>query len=163
MFAGQVFDGNDFEGNCTLRGGAGNDLMNAGIGVDTFVGGLGADTVEFSEDIATGVYDSGVGGGNRDVIADFNGAAGDKIDFRFIRDNLTFVGEEFDPGRERGRLRRDRRQHHPAREHRPRQPRPWTSRSSSRASISGSTRATSCSEQGRGGRRPVGRPAAAPV
>ena len=46
----------------------------------------------------TGVYDSGVGGGNRDVIADFNGAAGDKIDFRFIRDNLTFVGEEFDPG-----------------------------------------------------------------
>ena len=101
LFAGNAFNEDGVEeGNSILNGGAGNDVMNAGSDTDTFTGGRGADTFEFTNDFVNGVpvYDSGVGGGNRDRITDFNGGQGDKIDFRFLTDNLTFVGEEFDPG-----------------------------------------------------------------
>ena len=100
LIAGITFNGvGATEGNSTLNGGAGNDRMNAGTDADTFIGGTGADIFEFADDIVGGVpvYDSGVGKGNRDRITDFHGAEGDKIDFRFLHDDLTFVGEEFDP------------------------------------------------------------------
>ena len=72
--------------------------MNAGNDADTFIGGTGADIFEFAQDAGEPVYDSGVGRGNRDRVVDFKGSEGDKISFRFIADDLTFVGEEFDPG-----------------------------------------------------------------
>jgi Ca2+-binding RTX toxin-like protein len=101
LIAGITFDGpGATEGRSILNGGAGNDRMNAGSDADTFTGGIGADIFEFADDIVSGVpvYDSGVGAGHRDRITDFRGSEGDKIDFRFLHDDLSFVGEAFDPG-----------------------------------------------------------------
>jgi Ca2+-binding RTX toxin-like protein len=99
LIAGNTFNEDGAEdGNSTLNGGAGNDRMNAGNDADTFIGGTGADIFEFAQDVGEAVYDSGVGKGNRDRIVDFDGGEGDKVSFRFIADDLTFVGEEFDPG-----------------------------------------------------------------
>ncbi|MDG4882627.1 DUF5801 repeats-in-toxin domain-containing protein [Mesorhizobium sp. WSM4884] len=55
-------------GNDTLVGGAGNDLLVGGSGQDTLTGGTGADTFRLDHlDI-------------KDLITDYNGAEGDKID-----------------------------------------------------------------------------------
>ncbi|RWB79173.1 MAG: type I secretion C-terminal target domain-containing protein [Mesorhizobium sp.] len=55
-------------GNDTLNGGSGNDLLVGGSGQDTLTGGAGADTFRLDHlDI-------------KDLITDYNGAEGDKID-----------------------------------------------------------------------------------
>ncbi|MER8412022.1 MULTISPECIES: Ig-like domain-containing protein, partial [unclassified Mesorhizobium] len=70
--------GNDFldggAGNDTLDGGAGNDLLIGGAGQDTLTGGTGADTFKLDHlDI-------------KDLITDFNGGEGDKIDLTGLFD-----------------------------------------------------------------------------
>ncbi|TIN02585.1 MAG: type I secretion C-terminal target domain-containing protein, partial [Mesorhizobium sp.] len=71
-------DGNDIlyggSGNDTLIGGAGNDLLVGGFGQDTLTGGTGADTFKLDHlDI-------------KDLITDFNGGEGDKIDLTALFD-----------------------------------------------------------------------------
>ncbi|RWC97286.1 MAG: type I secretion C-terminal target domain-containing protein, partial [Mesorhizobium sp.] len=66
--------GNDilqgFAGADTLNGGAGDDLLIGGAGHDTLTGGTGADTFKLDP------LDLNI----KDLIADYNGAEGDKID-----------------------------------------------------------------------------------
>jgi Ca2+-binding RTX toxin-like protein len=56
-----------------LLGGAGNDVLNGGTGKDTLTGGTGSDIFVFA------AGDSGLGGGVRDLITDFQ-AGVDRID-----------------------------------------------------------------------------------
>ncbi|RUV36199.1 type I secretion C-terminal target domain-containing protein, partial [Mesorhizobium sp. M7A.F.Ca.MR.148.00.0.0] len=61
-------------GNDILNGGAGNDLLIGGAGADQFTGGTGADTFKLDHlDI-------------KDLITDFNGGEGDKIDLTALFD-----------------------------------------------------------------------------
>lgn len=72
-------------GNDILNGGAGNDILIGGAGKDTLTGGTGADTFKFiaaSESLGTTTAD-------RDVVADFVRAQGDKIDLSGIDANTT--------------------------------------------------------------------------
>ncbi|TIV02988.1 MAG: type I secretion C-terminal target domain-containing protein, partial [Mesorhizobium sp.] len=57
-------------GNDTLNGGAGNDLLIGGLGQDTLTGGTGADTFKLDH-LELNI---------KDLITDYNGAEGDKID-----------------------------------------------------------------------------------
>jgi len=73
--------GSDF-----LIGGAGNDVITGGAGSDTMSGGSGADRFvyqAFSESSPTG---------GQDLIFDFNGAEGDRIDFSAIQQSFSFIG-----------------------------------------------------------------------
>lgn len=63
-------------GRDVLRGGKGNDFLEGGRGTDILSGGQGADVFVFSK-----LADMGVGT-RRDIVTDFNGAAGDRIDLR---------------------------------------------------------------------------------
>jgi Ca2+-binding RTX toxin-like protein len=74
-------------GNDMLRGSAGDDTLVSGLGADVFDGGSGADTFVF---LAAG--DSPVVG--RDVIIDFSGAAGDRLDFSAIDASGARSGDE---------------------------------------------------------------------
>lgn len=58
-------------GNDTLAGGSGADSVGGGRGRDQLTGGNGADVFVFSLNGDTGVFDSGVKRGARDVITDF--------------------------------------------------------------------------------------------
>ncbi len=60
-------------GNDVLIGGAGDDILDGGLGSDELTGGSGSDTFRFGADLLTS------GGGDIDVITDFEGA--DSIDF----------------------------------------------------------------------------------
>jgi Ca2+-binding RTX toxin-like protein len=88
---GMRLTGNEL--NNIIWGTAFNDTLNGGAGADMLTGGLGADTFVF-----TSIGDSGVGAGNRDIIADFVSGT-DKIDFSGIdaiagtsaNDNFTFI------------------------------------------------------------------------
>jgi Ca2+-binding RTX toxin-like protein len=78
-------------GRDVLRGGKGNDFLEGGRGTDILSGGQGADVFVFSK-----LADMGVGT-RRDIVTDFNGAAGDRIDLRGLAkseglDGLVFVG-----------------------------------------------------------------------
>ena len=57
-------------GNDALTGGNSNDTLTGGAGADMLTGGLGDDLFDYNA-----VSDSGVGAGNRDVIADFQAHA----------------------------------------------------------------------------------------
>lgn len=65
--------------NNVLEGSAGDDKLVGGVGADTLHGGSGADVFSY-----TGLEDSTVALGGRDVIKDFNSAEGDRIDLRRI-------------------------------------------------------------------------------
>ncbi|TAN50490.1 MAG: hypothetical protein EPN21_08725 [Methylococcaceae bacterium] len=65
----------DEYGNDTLNGGAGNDTLNGGTDADTLLGGSGVDGLTGgtgNDQFVFNVGDSGVGSGNRDIIANFN-------------------------------------------------------------------------------------------
>lgn len=64
-------------GDDTLDGGAGSDRLQGGAGNDTMSGGGGADLFVFSADDR----------GSFDRILDFDGAAGDRLDFRALDGN----------------------------------------------------------------------------
>lgn len=72
----------------TLTGSAVANTITGGAGVDVLTGNGGADTYGF-----TAITDSGIGSGNRDVIADFSQADADVIDLSAIAGGLlVFVG-----------------------------------------------------------------------
>ncbi|MTH61249.1 calcium-binding protein [Paracoccus litorisediminis] len=71
-------------GNDRLIGGTGNDQLNGGAGADMLTGGVGADTFVFAA-----LSDSTVATAGRDVIVDFQGGAGDRIDLRAIDANTS--------------------------------------------------------------------------
>lgn len=68
----------------TLNGGSGKDKLIGGLGADALTGGSGADRFIYVD-----VQDSGVGAGNRDIIADFSHAEHDKIDLHLIDADTT--------------------------------------------------------------------------
>ena len=74
--------------NNVLNGGSGADSINGGGGNDTIIGGLGRDVMTGSTGVDRFVYssirDSGVGRAARDVITDFRGSLGEKIDLSAI-------------------------------------------------------------------------------
>ena len=80
-----------YDGNDTLTGGSGNDVLVGGDGKDRLIGGDGADTFRFlsSQDTGRRPYD-------RDIIANFSHADGDRIDLRAIDANeKTDANERF--------------------------------------------------------------------
>ncbi|WP_178117569.1 calcium-binding protein [Pseudomonas sp. MNR3A] len=89
-------------GNDALLAGEGNDLLEGGPGADVLSGGRGADLFVFSK-----LADMGLGN-RRDIITDFNGAMGDRIDLRGLAASsglvgFTFIGDA--PFTEKGQLR----------------------------------------------------------
>lgn len=84
-----------FAGNDHIDGGAGDDKIYGGAGVDYMIGGDGKDTFYFES-----IYDTGVGAGARDIIADFVSGV-DRIDLSKIdadmlksgNQQFTFLGE----------------------------------------------------------------------
>lgn len=87
-------EGNDHliggDGVDWLYGGEGDDRLNGGAGSDLLVGGAGADLFVFTQVEHIGVA------GTQDVIADFNGAEGDRIDLssigNMLAEGLRFIG-----------------------------------------------------------------------
>ncbi|MFO1070086.1 MAG: hypothetical protein U1E14_16360 [Geminicoccaceae bacterium] len=67
-----------------LRGGSGGDGLHGGAGIDQCWGGAGGDVFSFAS-----ALDSGVGAGNRDVVADWDGA--DRLSFRGLVDEVTGI------------------------------------------------------------------------
>ncbi|TIP38335.1 MAG: type I secretion C-terminal target domain-containing protein [Mesorhizobium sp.] len=63
-------------GNDTLNGGGGNDTLIGGLGQDTLTGGAGADTFKLDH-LELNI---------KDLITDYNGAEGDKIDLTSLFD-----------------------------------------------------------------------------
>ena len=91
--AANVMTGN--AGNNTLNGGAGNDVLDGGAGDDVLIGGLGTDTMTGGTGADRFVFNliSEIGlGDKRDVITDFNGAEGDRIDLTKIDANVLLKG-----------------------------------------------------------------------
>lgn len=76
-------------GNDKLYGGNGADRFYAGAGKDLMVGGEGTDVFEFRV-----LSDSSAAGGHRDLIFDFDAAAGEKIDLSRIDANSLSVGDQ---------------------------------------------------------------------
>jgi Ca2+-binding RTX toxin-like protein len=91
-----VLDG--LGGNDNLSGGSGADALNGGAGqdilagnggiIDVLTGGTGADTFRFFT-----TSDTGVGGGKRDVIADFTPGV-DKLDLNFVDAKVAASGDQ---------------------------------------------------------------------
>lgn len=73
-------------GKNKLNGGSGNDVVVGGSGVDSLTGGKGADVFRFA------LGDTGVGLGLRDVVTDFKGGQGDRIDLTAIDANALLDG-----------------------------------------------------------------------
>ena len=63
----------------TFNGGGGNDNLNGGLGKDSLTGSTGVDKFIYKS-----IADSGVGSAVRDVITDFQGGSGEKIDLSVI-------------------------------------------------------------------------------
>lgn len=91
-------------GDDLLRGGLGDDVVSGGGGTiggvrfyrDILEGGPGADTFVFGSDSAFGVviYHSGVSGGERDRIVDFDPGEGDRIDLAVDADRTNGPGDD---------------------------------------------------------------------
>ncbi len=82
-----------------LLGNAGNNVLDGGAGADTLIGGLGSDTLTGGSGADRFVFNT-VGeigkGGARDVITDFKGIEGDRIDLSAIDANqLTAANNAF--------------------------------------------------------------------
>ena len=73
-------------GSQTLMGLMLDDILIGGSGSDFLVGGEGADTFQFNS------VDDSRPGGKRDVITDFNGEEGDRIDLSNIQTAIKFIG-----------------------------------------------------------------------
>lgn len=73
-------------GNNILNGGAGFDTLVGGAGVDRLTGGKGGDIFRFE------LADTGIGAGQRDVVTDFRGKNGDRIDLSSIDANSVLLG-----------------------------------------------------------------------
>jgi Ca2+-binding RTX toxin-like protein len=90
----------------TLKGGIGADLINAGRGNDKLIGGVGADKLYGGSGADTfsflSLKDSTRSSTGRDVIYDFDGKAGDRIDLSRIdaklattaNDAFSFIGTD---------------------------------------------------------------------
>jgi Ca2+-binding RTX toxin-like protein len=76
------------KGKDDIDGGRGRDKITGGAGHDTMTGGKGADTFVFLK-----VSDSRASG-TPDVIADYNGSEGDRIDLRKIDADSTLAGNQ---------------------------------------------------------------------
>ncbi|WP_372616720.1 calcium-binding protein [Falsiroseomonas sp.] len=68
----------------TLEGAGGADTLNGGSGTDELWGGSGADRFAFSSHLH-----SGTAAGTRDIIRDFNRAAGDRVDLSGMDANTS--------------------------------------------------------------------------
>jgi len=77
------------DGNDSLFGGAGSDKLNGGDGADRLTGGAGADTFIF-----TSITDSSTIASKRDVIFDFHGKEGDRINLSGIDADITAAGDQ---------------------------------------------------------------------
>ncbi|WP_439616560.1 calcium-binding protein [Shinella sp.] len=75
-------------GDDQIAGRGGNDVLTGGRGMDLLQGDSGADRFDFN-----GVFESAVGA-RRDVILDFTGGEGDKIDLRDIDANAGRGGNQ---------------------------------------------------------------------
>jgi Ca2+-binding RTX toxin-like protein len=74
-------------GDDTLEGMNGNDILVGGLGLDRLTGGLGIDRFDFDS-----IAESTAAAAGRDIIADFNEAATDKIDLSTIDANSALAG-----------------------------------------------------------------------
>ncbi len=84
--------GNSLSGNIgdnQLSGFAGNDTITGGLGADKLTGGLGSDHFVFES-----IADSSGINGKRDVITDFSGSAGDRIDLSAIDADTATTGDQ---------------------------------------------------------------------
>lgn len=77
------------DGNDALFGGAGADRLVGGKGADVLYGGAGSDTFVFSA-----LSDSTVNVSGRDVVSDFGGGAGDRIDLSRLDANSVTAGDQ---------------------------------------------------------------------
>jgi Ca2+-binding RTX toxin-like protein len=73
----------------TLNGGAGNDSIRGGLGKDSLTGSAGIDNFIYES-----VTESGVGNTFRDVITDFQGAGGEKINLSAIDAYIGIPGNQ---------------------------------------------------------------------
>lgn len=85
--AANVITGNS--ANNVLNGAAGNDVLLGGGGVDSLTGGRGADKFVF-----TGIADTGIGAGLRDVVTDMKVRDLDVIDLSAIDADSTQGGDQ---------------------------------------------------------------------
>jgi Ca2+-binding RTX toxin-like protein len=90
-------------GGDRLYGGRGNDLLEGGSGGDLLVGGVNKDTMRGNltsgDPVSNDTFDfndknDSKVGGRHDVILDFNGAEGDKIDLKNIDANTNHAGND---------------------------------------------------------------------
>jgi Ca2+-binding RTX toxin-like protein len=82
-------------GNDSLLGGAANDMLFGGVGADTIFGGVGDDTItggaqadRLMGEAGADIFIFGRSFGH-DTLVDFNGDAGDLIDFSGLEDRLS--------------------------------------------------------------------------
>lgn len=75
-------------GNNLLNGGSGADWLDGGLGIDKLTGGRGADVFHFE------LAGMGVGLGLRDIVTDFKGGDGDRIDLSSIDANASVDGRQ---------------------------------------------------------------------
>lgn len=82
----------------TVIGGGGRDVIKAGAGNDELIGGAGADRLVGGAGRDTFVYesasDSTRAASGRDLIRDFQGLRGDRIDLESIDANLSVAGDQ---------------------------------------------------------------------
>jgi Ca2+-binding RTX toxin-like protein len=77
------------QGPNSLNGGAGRDVLTGGGGQDRLTGADGADTFLYSL-----LTDSRPGSTNRDILTDFNGSQGDRIDLSALDASSTLPGNQ---------------------------------------------------------------------
>ncbi|URK87745.1 hypothetical protein LP421_07870 [Rhizobium sp. RCAM05350] len=87
------YNGNDLlsagKGNDTLSGGNGNDTLIGGHGTDKFFGGPGSDSFIYKS-----LSESTLASSGRDIIFDFEGSNGDRIDLSAIDANTKVAGNQ---------------------------------------------------------------------
>lgn len=87
-----------FSGNDVLDGGAGNDVLSGEAGKDTLIGGKGADELQGGAGADRFVFrtlsDSSTKVASQDLITNFNGKSGDRIDLDDIDANTKRSGDQ---------------------------------------------------------------------
>lgn len=98
-----IFGGNSSD---RLFGRGGDDTLNGELGTDVLYGNGGVDIMTGGDQIDRFVYfnasETGVGAGNRDIITDFDAAAGERMEIRRIdadttqgfRQGFDFIGQD---------------------------------------------------------------------